>query len=253
MTNQFNKLDSFFHSFNLSSNQQDANNIIYGSDDGDDIYCDDRHNIAYGQGGEDVINGSAISDYLYGGSGTDLMYGNAGNDYIYGVFAESLDGDDDFIYGGRGDDIIDGGCGNDEIYGEEDNDVIVGDGGEDFIDGGIGNDRIDGGDDNDFLRGARGADILIGGNGHDTFEYPSLKESTRLEPDLILDFTRGEDKIDISGFGFLSIVEGEENHQNHQLEYYYNDLDQTIIIDPNSDLMIKLAGHIELNNSDFIF
>ena len=220
MTNQFNKLDSFFHSFNLSSNQQDANNVIYGSDDGEDIDCDDRHNIAYGQGGEDVINGSAISDYLYGESGTDVIYGNGGNDYIYG---------------------------------EEDNDVIIGGSGEDFIDGGIGNDRIDGRDDNDFLRGARGADILIGGNGHDTFEYPSLKESTRLEPDLILDFTRGEDKIDISGFGFVSIIEGEENHQNHQLEYYYNDLDQTIIIDPNSDLMIKLAGHIELNNSDFIF
>jgi Ca2+-binding RTX toxin-like protein len=254
MTNKSHNLDSFSNLFNSASDQQyQDSSIIYGSDDGEDIYCNNSSNIAYGQGGEDVIYGSAADDYLYGGFGTDVIYGSAGNDHIYGDFAESLEGDDDFIYGAMGDDIIDGGGGNDEIYGEEGNDLITGGRGEDFIDGGKGDDRIDGGDDNDFLRGAKGADILIGNNGHDHFEYPSLLESTRSEPDLILDFTRGEDKIDISGFGFHSIAEGEEIHQNHQLEYYYNDLDQTIIIDPNSDLMIKLTGHIELNNSDFIF
>ncbi len=226
-------------------------NIIYGSND-DEINCDNSGATAYGQDGDDIINGGRGDDNLYGGLGTDLIYGNDGNDWIYGDLVASPDGDDDFIYGGRGNDIIDGGGGNDEIYGEEDNDVISGNRGEDFIDGGSGNDQINGGEDNDFLRGAKGADILSGDHGRDIFEYPSLTESTRSEPDLILDFISGEDKIELSGFGFNNLAYGSQGHENHQLQYYYDDFGDTIIADPNSNLMIKLAGYIELNIGDFI-
>ncbi|EIK73065.1 extracellular metalloproteinase, serralysin family [Pseudomonas synxantha BG33R] len=74
--------------------------------------------------------------------------------------------------------------------------------------GGAGNDllvgnevanQLKGGDGNDRLYGAGGADMLWGGKGKDEFVYGKLSESTQAEPDRIMDFVSGEDKVDVSG------------------------------------------------------
>ncbi len=78
------------------------------------------------------------------------------------------------------------------IEGLAGNDLLNGDGGNDTIKGGTGNDTLNGGAGNDILNGGAGTNVLVGGAGNDTFA---------LEPDglqIIQDFERGTDKIDIT-------------------------------------------------------
>jgi serralysin len=63
-----------------------------------------------------------------------------------------------------------------------------------------GKDRLSGGAGNDVLSGGAGLDRLRGGVGADTFEFSSIRDMTRnmRTTDVILDFRRGQDKIDLS-------------------------------------------------------
>jgi Ca2+-binding RTX toxin-like protein len=149
--------------------------------------------------GDDTISGSTGNDYLNGYAGNDNISGDRGNDELHG---------------GLGKDILSGDTGNDKLYGDDGNDGILGGSGNDYAYGGNGNDAVDGGDGldhlyggagNDKIYGGFGADILSGGAGHDTFFYRNLpkfsgKESgpTSSTRDTILDFTHGQDKIDVS-------------------------------------------------------
>ncbi|QJI27998.1 metalloprotease [Pseudomonas sp. ADAK18] len=65
--------------------------------------------------------------------------------------------------------------------------------------GGAGNDTLTGNEANNRLKGGTGADRLRGGGGADTFVYDKIADSTPLNTDLILDFTSGTDKVDVSG------------------------------------------------------
>ena len=58
-----------------------------------------------------------------------------------------------------------------------------------------GNDRLTGGPGDDVLSGDRGDDTLTGGAGHDIFYF-----GPNGGHDVITDFTKGDDKIDISAF-----------------------------------------------------
>jgi Ca2+-binding RTX toxin-like protein len=53
-------------------------------------------------------------------------------------------------------------------------------------------------DGNDRLTGGDGADTLVGGADSDTFVFTTLSNSTPANPDTIVDFTHGIDKIDLS-------------------------------------------------------
>jgi Ca2+-binding RTX toxin-like protein len=64
--------------------------------------------------------------------------------------------------------------------------------------GGAGDDTLIGGAGNDLLYGVGGRDTLTGGGGSDTFQLRSLSDSTTANPDRILDFTSGTDKIDLA-------------------------------------------------------
>jgi hypothetical protein len=63
--------------------------------------------------------------------------------------------------------------------------------------GGAGDDSLTGGHGADVLNGGGGADLLAGGAGADKFTYFSAAESTGAHHDTILDFTFGEDVIDL--------------------------------------------------------
>ncbi|OFW80818.1 MAG: hypothetical protein A2887_02940 [Alphaproteobacteria bacterium RIFCSPLOWO2_01_FULL_40_26] len=73
------------------------------------------------------------------------------------------------------------------------------------------------------------------------------------ETDIILDFIRNEDKINLSNLDFDSITQGQDSATSaNGLEFYFKDGD-TIIDDPNSNFAVKLAGEIQFGSSDFIF
>ncbi len=109
----------------------------------------------------------------------------------------------------EGDDSITGSAGTDRLAGFAGMDTLSGGAGHDWLEGWLGNDGLRGGDGNDqlfggtgedTLQGDRGADRLQGDAGADVFDFNASSESGvgSSARDRILDFTRGEDKIDLS-------------------------------------------------------
>ena len=142
---------------------------------------------------------------------------------------------------------------NTAIDGKEGNDAINGGSGDDKIYGGDGNDNIKAGAGNDSIIGGKGADVLLGGIGNDQFIFKDLLDSTASESDLILDFIKGVDRINLSSLGFDSIVEGHgKNSSIHGIDYHFEG-GNTIIDDQHSSFAVKLAGEIRLDNNDFVF
>jgi len=77
--------------------------------------------------------------------------------------------------------------------------------------GGAGDDTLIGGAGNDTLSGAGGGDDLTGGAGADTFQFRSSGDSTAANPDQVLDFQSGVDKIDLH---FMDADSVEGGHQS---------------------------------------
>lgn len=145
--------------------------------------------------------GNALANFVIGNVRANVLSGMGGNDSIIGGNG------DDTLRGGAGNDTVQGGDEDDFIAGGDGNDSLVGGDGNDFLQGGAGVDRIFGGLDDDVLRGNGGADLLAGGAGADTltggpgadvFDFDSITDSATGEADLITDFQRGTDKIDLS-------------------------------------------------------
>ena len=106
-----------------------------------------------------------------------------------------------------------------------DNDTIYGAEGNDTIDAGLGDDVIYGLSGNDILIGGAGNDVLYGGEGADIFKWQAGDYGN----DQIMDFTVGEDKIDIqellvdlgwdsSNINLSDFIKVNENEKNTTLE-----------------------------------
>ena len=107
-------------------------------------------------------------------------------------------GDDELIAVANDDaavaDVLMGGYGDDTLTGSANADVLM---------GGAGHDDITGGGGTDTINGGAGDDVMTGGSEADTFVFsPSDGDGD----DVIVDFTNGVDKIDLSAFG-LSLRE----------------------------------------------
>ena len=171
--------------------------------------------ISSGDGDDSVRAGSWINN-IYLGTGNDSLISYAGKDTVYGGIGDDSirfygdpqlafgEGGNDKIVMGFGNDTADGGAGNDSIFGQGDNDLIEGGLGDDFLYSGIGDDTAYGGEGNDSLRGEWGEDLLSGGAGADTLEgnqnsdifaYTSADDSLINQPDTIIDFAVGSDKL----------------------------------------------------------
>jgi len=201
---------------------------------------------------EDLIssNPSESGSRLFG---IKIINAKGGNDII-DLSSNHFSYGDVTINGSDGNDILWGNDGNDTINGESGNDHIVGGRGDDILNGGDGDDTIKGYDGDDLIIGGAGADVMIGGAGNDQFIFTDLTHSTESETDLILDFIRGEDQINLSGLGFDSITQGAgSNSSATGLEYYFDGSGNTVIDDPNSNFAVKLAGEIQLDQNDFAF
>jgi Ca2+-binding RTX toxin-like protein len=142
-------------------------------------------------------SGRDIEDLVLTGSDNTSGTGNRLDNFIEGNAGHNV------LHGGRGDDILNGRDGDDTLFGDQGHDMLYGGRGRDHLFGSDGDDFFQGGDGNDFLSGDDGNDTLIGGEGHDTLRGGSGLDVFVIDPasrsgDTILDFTFGEDRIDLS-------------------------------------------------------
>lgn len=176
-----------------------------------------------------IIN---LSNLIIGDDGDNTLIGTEGNDGILGL------GGNDSILGLGGDDFLDGGAGKDAIFGGRGNDTIQGSGEDDILSGDEGNDVIVGG---------AGNDMLIGGQGRDTFVI-NIEDGNR---ETIADFERGQDRIDLTGFGnrFVSLK---------QIKYFGSAIEQvgpdaTLKFATSQSVLIEDIDSSFLTESDFLF
>ena len=181
---------------------QDGNDSLYGGKGNDIIIAGFGEDTLFGDSGNDTLNGSEDKDLLYGGKSDDWLSGGDGNDTLMGQKGN------DVLFGDQGDDYLDGGIGNDTLLGGSGNDSLLGGEGDDVLDGGKGDNSLNGGVGNDTLYGCGGNNTLTGGSGNDLFiiGFPSSLN-------IITDFTKGSDKIAVSGASFsqLDFVQDNRN------------------------------------------
>lgn len=117
---------------------------------------------------------SASATGLYGAASS------AGTADDFRVYRTILSGNDEFRMSSGGDRVR-GYAGDDAMYGYRGRDTLQGDGGNDILVGGAAGDR------------------LTGGAGRDSFDFNMVSESglTASTRDVIVDFTRGMDRIDL--------------------------------------------------------
>ncbi len=258
-------------------------------------------NTIIGNAGTNVLDGAAGNDVLIGGAGSDI--------YVLGAEATGIDTITDSsgtadritstitrslanyatierltlagsaaingtgnvlnnqIIGNVSVNRLDGGAGNDTLDGAEGNDILV---------GRTGNDVLSGGSGHDTLTGGTGRDVITGGTGADDFNYDSSTETgkTAATRDVIKDFTRGLDDIDLStidangsgagnaAFKFLVAKGASFTGARGQLRWFQINAtgtanDKTIIEadvngDRRADFQIELTGLKALSSSDFV-
>ena len=255
---------------------------LYASNYDDNVTGDSLNNTLSGNVGNDIINGEAGNDALYGNNGNDTINGGVGNDSIYGgLGSDIIDGGvgtDNSYYtdsttgvtinlttninsGGSAEgDIISnieklyGSNYDDNITGNSSSNSISGNVGNDTINGESGNDTLYGNDGNDQLIGGLGKDTLVGGLGSDIFTFTNLADSSINSSDLITDFTKGEDQINLSNLNFTNITNDINQTDDSVLTYYYDTTNnQTVIENEDHAFKIKLSGNVGLDVSDFDF
>lgn len=134
----------------------------------------------------DLVNDSSSGHTIYGLGGNDIIYGNGGNDTLYGDdIYNSLSGND-YLYGGAGDDDLHGGQGHDSLIGGAGNDILTGGAGSDI-----------------FIWEAGDAATTQGVSQTATDSYKSYGVPSGVNVsgavDVITDFVKGDDKLDLRG------------------------------------------------------
>ncbi len=212
-----------------------GNDLINGAAMNDRLYGGEGNDTIYGNAGNDYIEGNAGNDTIFSGNGNDTVMGGmrdrinlgAGNDVVVvdggtnstiigdsgndlmrftgatsGIIYGNLGADNIFI--GRGMSMmqsaltVKGGADDDVIVSDTIGGVILGEDGHDVIEASLAN-AVNGGNGNDrIVIGSpeqRELGLFTGGAGNDLFQfYVKQQEAT------ITDFTRGQDKIDLSYF-----------------------------------------------------
>lgn len=242
-------------------------------------------NVA-GNGGNDSLDGGAGNDRLDGGTGDDTMIGGTGDDVFVvdslgDVLVEFADeGTDtviayrDFTLGAHFENLTLAGRAAKAVGNEVDN-VITGNkyanklyglAGDDLLSGGKGKDKVYGGAGNDTIIGGAGRDRLEGGAGADVFVFTSKSDSKKGAADLIVDFNRKMDLIDLSDIDAKSKTSANNAFKfigNHDFtgkagQLNYDHVGKKTIIagdvngDGRADFKIELDGHYKLTAADFI-
>jgi Ca2+-binding RTX toxin-like protein len=230
------------------------------------------------------LTGSAFADTLKGSSGDNVLIGGAGDDMLIGRGgANRLDGGDgfdtvsyeDMAASVRVDLSVTGsqytGVSSDWLINIE---RVVGSAFADTLIGNAGANALSGAGGNDLLTGGLGRDTLTGGADRDVFDFNALADSAVGAPsrDVITDFQRGLDDIDLTGIdantsrsgdqGFRFI--GTQDFRGREGELRYQTFDQTgtandttvisgdINGDRIADFEIEIVGIVQLASGDFL-
>lgn len=208
--------------------------VINGTASTDELYANQNDQV-FGLEGDDILDASngQGNNLLDGGSGNDQLLANkndslkggAGEDNLSALGslgANTLEGGEDkdqlFVVeggnnkldGGSGDDklVVSDGTGNNTLFGGLGNDrldvsnptgnnTVYGDDGDDILIGGLASDQLFGGAGDDLLLGGIKGSKLTGGTGADRFYIASA--AVPEVPVEVLDFTKGLDKVIVSG------------------------------------------------------
>ena len=239
----------------------EGNDTFYGGDGHDSLMGDSGDDAIYAGTGNDSLYGGGGQDVLDGGGGDDLLIADAGNDTANGGYGDdsiwAVDGHN-LLIGGPGNDVILAYGGNDRIYGQTGNDILTGGAGHDLIRGGVGDDRISGGTGNDFLDASAGVDTLSGESGRDVFIFTG-RESFDGSHDIITDYHRGEDVIDMTGLNltFIGDAQFSANGSGGQVRSYWTATTARVLeVDLNGDgrvdLTISIGSVGQLTDSDLL-
>jgi Ca2+-binding RTX toxin-like protein len=165
------------------------------------------------------LSGNLLDNLLYVGDGDNILHGGLGidrADYRYAASAVSVSlgittaqatkgsgfdtlSDIENLTGSNYSDGLAGNAAANTLVGLVGNDTLIAGLGNDILIGGSGDDRLIAGAGSDILIGGSGKDILSGGAGNDIFDFNSLfKRAVLSDADVITDFVRGHDKIDLS-------------------------------------------------------
>ncbi|MBA4097278.1 MAG: hypothetical protein C0484_10995 [Rhodospirillum sp.] len=205
-------------------------NVVTGNGGFNGLFGEAGNDTLNGAGGSDTLVGGPDNDVMIGGKDNDFYFvdsagdklieaANQGEDvaivsqlktFTLGANIENLVLSTGAINGtgnSLGNEItgnalinkLDGGAGNDDLDGGDGNDLLLGGLGNDTLEGGIGDDDLFGGAGDDVLEGGIFGDRLTGGAGKDIFLYrlDDPDDLSQLGIDLIDDFSRGSDKIDL--------------------------------------------------------
>ncbi|HUH48464.1 MAG TPA: cadherin-like domain-containing protein, partial [Mycoplana sp.] len=257
--------------------------------DPDDVAADVTFTVSSQVAGKLLVNGTAATSFtgaeLAAGKVTFLHGGSKTTTASFNVFVE--DGDEDGSTPVVS--IFNFTVTPANISGTTGSDKLTGTSGSDVLDGKGGNDTLKGGAGNDTLIGGTGVDILTGGAGRDVFVFASVKDSAPghsgfvnnggFSPlsgggkrDIVTDFARGEDRLDVSKIdadlklagdqAFVWRGKGEFSGKAGELIFRTFDVkgkanDRTIVYgdvnrDGRADFQIELAGIINLTKGDFI-
>ena len=225
-----------------------------------------------------TLNGGPGGDDLIGGPGSDILNGGGASDFAdyslaaAGVTLNLTIATFQNTVGAGSDELV----GIEKIVGSNFNDTITGDAGVNTLYGQAGNDTINGGDagdyifggvGNDTLNGQGGQDNLTGQGGNDVFVFSALADSPLATPDTIVDFTSGQDTINLSAIDADSVTGGDQafhvggggGHAGdivvHAFDVGHNRTQIDLYVDNNAsvDAAIWLTGdHHTLTAADFV-
>jgi Ca2+-binding RTX toxin-like protein len=155
-----------------------------------------------------------------------------------------------------------GGDGHDRLYGGYDDDILQGEAGIDLLEGESGNDQLFGGAEGDRLSGGRGSDTMTGGSGADSFVFDAFSVKDGSNRDLITDFVKGTDKIDLAQIDAWFGLTGNQAFSFRvgdgvgTVNSFFSN-GQTIVeahvdFDRVADVTFALSGQMILTAADFI-
>jgi Ca2+-binding RTX toxin-like protein len=186
-----------------------------------------------------------------GGNGSGIISGTEKSDALDGR------GGDDWLYGNGGKDELLGGTGNDHLFGGAGRDMLDGQDGDDILDGGSGNDRLTGGAGRDIFvvtpaaPGHGAGDVDDG----DMLHFGTLagRDGQGAGRDVIEDFTRGEDRIDLSAFhtSFRELTADDRHGHDEPAVTLRTDGHDSVLAFVGGTVRIEGVAHLSVH--DFIF
>ncbi|MFC3167335.1 calcium-binding protein [Paracoccus fontiphilus] len=252
-----------------------GNDRLIGGNDDDTLFLDAGGDVLLGGGGNDWVRVSGKAGVALRLDTVELQNTGLGHDQLVGIENAAGGNGNDRLTGSALANHLAGGAGNDLLNGLAGADQLIGGAGNDSLVGADGLDTLAGGDGNDRLNGGKGLDRLFGGAGADHFVFGTLADGSAqfAQSDVILDFQKGADVIDLSALDGSAISRG-NNAFGFIGTQHFGTMPQGVIAirhadragraqdvtsilidndaDPQAEMVIRLSGIHDLTASDFL-